>query len=109
MLLGKLIYMKNTNDIKKQNRTIAGAISGIFGAKAAASEPPDDDYQSYIMENDADEAELERQRRDELTLRPRFFAVLINRGRQKETKQTLASLQAQTYGEWELAEESGAA
>ena len=101
--------MKNTNDIKKQNRTIAGAISGIFGAKAAASEPPDDDYQSYIMENDADEAELERQRRDELTLRPRFFAVLINRGRQKETKQTLASLQAQTYGEWELAEESGAA
>ena len=109
MLLGKLIYMKNTNDIKKQNRTIAGAISGIFGEMAAASEPPDDDYQSYIMENDADEAELERQRRDELTLRPRFFAVLINRGRQKETKQTLASLQAQTYGEWELAEESGAA
>ena len=101
--------MKNTNDIKKQNRTIAGAISGIFGAKAAASEPPDDDYQSYIMENDADEAELERQRRDELTLRPRFFAVLINRGRQKETKQTLASLQAQTYGGWELADESGAA
>ena len=100
--------MKNTNDIKKQNRTIAGAISGIFGAKAAASEPPDDDYQSYIMENDADEAELERQRRDELTLRPRFFAVLINRGRQKETKQTLASLQTQTYGEWELADESGA-
>ena len=37
MLLGKLLYMKNTNDIKKQNRTIAGAISGIFGAKAAAS------------------------------------------------------------------------